>query len=203
MFVYNHALQNAMVYSVPFRFSGHPCWYEDFRHTPYALTEVVQVLCMLSLLPYRQKKRKSAGQVLPITVLRTQMSKKRKSAGQLVLLITVLRSSRKTVIDKTDMGSRRHGHPTHKQTCLPQDENQDEEQRMLRRTGWRMSLQWKRAPLKLLDISMGEGCRKCVFSWDSSLFALFAVNVFLIQYSVLKNALYRFLMLFTKFKTMQ
>ena len=30
----------------------------------------------------QQEKRKSAGQVLPITVLRSQMSKKQKSAGK-------------------------------------------------------------------------------------------------------------------------
>ena len=50
----------------------------------------------------QQEERKSAGEVLPITVLRSQMSKRRKSAGQ-VLPITVLRSSRKTVISNTDM----------------------------------------------------------------------------------------------------
>ena len=53
----------------------------------------------------RQKKRKSAREVFPITVLRTQVSKKQKSAGQ-VLPITVLRSSWETVISNTVMGFR-------------------------------------------------------------------------------------------------
>ena len=33
----------------------------------------------------QQEKRKSAGQVLPVTVLHSHMSKKRKSAGQVLI----------------------------------------------------------------------------------------------------------------------